>query len=230
MTDERFIEGVDPYDAWDREAARIDAHCAALADDDPAWAQPSECEGWSVQDVLAHLLANEAYLAACLEGKVKRLMLEGAKRGAMDLDSFNALGIADQAGKAPSELLAEWRTKDAASRAGFRSRDGGEVDTSIGEYSARWQAFHLASELATHADDMHIPQDDAGRAARNTWRAPFSRFALTEAKDGLTVDQLPGGRTRLTGNGIDLELDDDTLVTAVAGRSEDPAHADLAAG
>ena len=176
-------------------------------------------------------MANEAYLAACLEGKVKRLMLEGAKRGAMDLDSFNALGIADQAGKAPSELLAEWRTKDAASRAGFRSRATAARSTRAsastppaGRPSTSRRSWRRTPTTCTS------PRTTRTGPPATRWRAPFSRFALTEAKDGLTVDQLPGGRTRPTGNGIDLELDDDTLVTAVAGRSEDPAHADLAAG
>jgi hypothetical protein len=27
------------------------------------------------------------------------------------------------------------------------------VDTSVGDYPCRWQAFHVAAELATHADD-----------------------------------------------------------------------------
>jgi uncharacterized protein (TIGR03083 family) len=227
MPDERFIEGVDPYDAWASEAARIEAHCASLPDDSPEWERPSKCEGWSVRDVLAHLRATEDYFAACLTGSVSEFLASGGARGATDLESFNALGIADQAGKAPSEILGEWRTLDAEALQGFRARDGGDVDTSVGAYSARWQAFHLASELATHADDMHIPEDDADRAARTAWRAPFSRFSLTEAKGDLTVEDAVDGQTRVHGEGVDLTLDDETLVAAVAGRIDDPTLAPL---
>jgi uncharacterized protein (TIGR03083 family) len=227
MTDERFIEGVDPYAAWEREAARIEAHCAALADDDPAWDVPSKCEAWTVRDVLAHLRATEEYFAACVAGTVSAFMAEFGGRGATDLESFNAIGMSDHAAKPPSQLLAEWSAMDAQALAGFRERDGGDVDSSVGPYSCRWQAFHLASELATHADDMLIPESDAERAERTAWRAPFSRFSLTEAKEGLTVEDPTGGRTRIHGDGVDLEVDDVTLVAAVAGRIDDPTLAPL---
>ncbi|HJR25193.1 MAG TPA: maleylpyruvate isomerase family mycothiol-dependent enzyme [Acidimicrobiales bacterium] len=227
MTDERFIEGVDPYDAWDREAARIEAHLATLADDDPAWEQQSRCEAWTVRDVLAHLRATEEYFAACIAFTVSDFLAEVGSRGATDLESFNAVGIADQAGKPPSQLLSEWSAMDATARQGFRERDGGDVDTSVGPYSARWQAFHLASELATHADDMLIPETDADRPWRTAWRAPFSRFALTETKPDLTVEDPADGRTRVHGSGVDLEVDDETLVAAVAGRIDDPTLAPL---
>ena len=227
MTDERFIEGVDPYDAWDKEAARIETHLGALADDDPAWEQQSLCEAWTVRDVLAHLRATEDYFAACVAGNVADFLGGLASRGATDLESFNAMGIADQAGKPPSQLLAELSEMDATARQGFREKDGGDVDTTVGPYSARWQAFHLASELATHADDMLIPETDADRAWRTGWRAPFSRFSLTETKPDLTVEDPAGGRTRVHGDGVDLEVDDETLVAAVAGRIDDPKLAPL---
>ena len=31
------------------------------------------------------------------------------------------------------------------------------VDTSTGDYPCRWQAVHVAAELATHADDIGVP-------------------------------------------------------------------------
>jgi uncharacterized protein (TIGR03083 family) len=227
MPDDRFLEGVDPYDAWDREAARIEAHLATLADDDPVWDEPSRCDGWSRRDLLAHLRADEDYFAANLSGSVNDFMAAVGARGATDLDSFNAVGISDHVSKPPSQILSEWSAKDAENRRGFRERDGGEVDTSVGGYNARWQAFHLASELATHADDLYIPESDEDRAWRTAWRAPFSRFSLTESKEHLTVEDPAGGRTRVHGDGVDVELDDEALVAAVAGRTDDPSVAAL---
>jgi hypothetical protein len=55
--------------------------------------------------------------------------------------------------------------------------------------------------------------------ARRDWRARFSRFALREAKPDLVLDA-DQGRTRVRGDGIDVELGDDDLVAAVAGRGE----------
>ena len=31
------------------------------------------------------------------------------------------------------------------------------MDSSIGDYPGRWQAFHVAAELASHADDVGVP-------------------------------------------------------------------------
>ena len=49
-----------------------------------------------------------------------------------------------------------------SNREAFRARDGGNVDSSVGDYPARWQAFHLAFELATHADDVEVPVTGGG--------------------------------------------------------------------
>jgi uncharacterized protein (TIGR03083 family) len=225
MADERHLDGLDPCALWEAEAVRLDTYLAALADHDPAWEVPSRCADWSARDVLAHLLAEQDYFAACLAGTVGELMAELGARGAVDITTFNAIGIADQAGKPPSQLLAEWRAADAANRDGFRERGDGTVDSSIGEYPARWQAFHLASELATHADDVHLP--DPHTDERLAWRVPFSRFSLGESKEDLTIEAAAGGRTRVSGPGLDVELDGPTFVEAVAGRSDDPALAPL---
>jgi uncharacterized protein (TIGR03083 family) len=221
MPDDSHLAGIDPYAAWDREAARLADHLRGRPDDDAEWDAPSECEGWTVRDVLAHLLAEQEYFAACLSGDVADLMQRFGEKGATDLDSFNSIGIALVADRSPSELLAEWIEQDERNRAGFRDRGDSDVDSSVGAYSGRWQAFHLASELATHADDIHVP-DDADRAERTAWRAPFSRFAVTESHPHLSVEVTGPGRTRVHGDGIDVELDDETLVAAVAGRSSDP--------
>ena len=227
MADDTHLDGLDPCAIWDQESARLDDHLRTLADDDPEWDRPSRCEGWTVRDVLAHLVADQDYFAACLAGDVADLIAGLAARGASDLTQFNALGVADQAGKSPSQLLDELRERDEINRAGFRDRGDSDVDTSVGAYPARWQAFHLASELAIHADDLYVPETDADRAQRTAWRAPFSRFGLTESHPHLTVEVTAPGRTRVTGDGVALDLDDEALVAAVAGRTTDPALAPL---
>ncbi len=223
MADDRHLAGVDPFRAMDREAARIEAHLSGRPDADPEWTLPSRCDGWSVRDVLAHLLSAEPYHAACLAGGVADFIAALAARGATDIASFNALGLVELADQSPSQLLDAWRSRNAETRSGFRQRADGTVDTSVGDYPARWQAFHVASELATHADDMFVPEDDDDREARVAWRAPFSRFALSESKPGLAIDTPMPGRTRVRGDGMDADLDDATFVAAVAGRLDDTA-------
>jgi uncharacterized protein (TIGR03083 family) len=47
------LRELDPVDLMGAEAARIEAHVAALPAAD--WLRPSRCEGWTVRDVVAHL-------------------------------------------------------------------------------------------------------------------------------------------------------------------------------
>ncbi len=89
--------------------------------------------------------------------------------------------------------------------------------TSVGPYPARWQAFHVASELATHADDLGVPVPAADLAARLEWRTRFSRFSLMESKPELVACAGRDGTT-VTANGEEITVDDNTFVAAVAGR------------
>ena len=100
------------------------------------------------------------------------------------------------------ELLATWRTRAAENREAFRDRDGGDVDSSVGAYPARWQAFHLAFELAIHADDVGAPVADTEAAGRTQWLAQFGRFALKETKPD-TETEAHDGRTRVRGGDVD---------------------------
>jgi len=121
------------------------------------WKRASRCAGWTVRDVLGHLTASEDYHRACLDGTVAAFLAGFAERGGTDLDSVNALGVAGYADLSPAQVLARWRAASADNRRRFRERGDGVVDTSIGDYPCRWQAIHVAAELATHADDIGVP-------------------------------------------------------------------------
>src|SRR3954447_12838484 len=190
MTDDHDLDGFDPYDAFDREAARLYRYFTAI--DDATWSAPTRCAGWNVRDVLGHLRATEDYSQACLDFGVQELFATLAPRGATDMDSFNALGVSDYADVENAALIEDWRTVDADTRRRFRDRDGGDVDSSVGAYPARHQAFHLASELATHADDIAVPVTDDEERERTRWRAAVSRFALREVKPDVELDARDG--------------------------------------
>lgn len=225
MVDDAELAGLDPFDIMDEEAARLDAHLSGLADDE--WSRPSRCEGWSVRDVVAHLATVEDYHRACLDGEVQAFVAGFGERGATDLESANALGIADRADLTTADLVAAWRGSSAENRARFRERGEGVLDTLAGEYPNRWQSFHVATELATHADDIGVPESADERARRYVWRVPFSRFTLAEAKPDLAVT-VDGDHTRISGDGSDLTVDDVELVEGVAGRLGDTARLDAA--
>jgi hypothetical protein len=178
-----------------------------------------------VRDLLAHLLASEQYNTASLNGTVPDFLASVGAKGATDLASANELGIRELDDHSTDQLISEWRTAVAATREGLRDRDGGDIDTSVGAYPARWQAFHLAFELAVHADDAGVPVSPEEEAARNAWQAQFGRFALKELNKDL--DLKPGnGATQVRGEGIDLELPDAVFVEAVAARLGDDGPLD----
>ena len=209
------LQGLDPVDLMGAEAARIEAHVAALRPAD--WLQPSRCEGWTVRDVVAHLAASETYHRACLDGEVSALFEGMAADGIDSVDAFNAAGIAGFAGVADDEVLRQFIADDADTRWRFRERADGEVDTSVGLYPARWQAIHLAGELATHADDIFVTVPAGDAADRRDWRARSRVSRSREAKPELVLEVDHAG-TRVRGDGIDIELADDDLVAAVAAR------------
>jgi uncharacterized protein (TIGR03083 family) len=227
VTDDSELAGLDPFDIFDFEAARLERFFASLGDEDPTWSRPSRCEGWLVRDVLAHLLGSEEYHHACLAGTVSQ---HGsvAPEDVAGIAAANEAGIRALDGRGPSELAAQWHKANGETRRGFRARGDGTVDTSIGDYPCRWQAFHLAGELAVHADDIGVPVTTEEGGTRRDWRARFSRFALLEAKPQLDVSAA-GSDTRVRGDGIEVTVGDEELVEAVAGRLGPESALDAAA-
>jgi uncharacterized protein (TIGR03083 family) len=220
MTDDRDLNDLDPYDLMDAEAARLDAYFSTLGAAD--WAKPSRCEGWSVRDVLAHLAASEDYNHASLEGTVGGFLASWGEKGATDLNSANEIGIRALDDRTTDQLIADWRVANAETRAKLRERDGDDIDSSVGAYPARWQAFHLAFELAVHADDVGVPVTAAEADGRVAWQAAFGRFALKELDKDLTLDGA-NGTTHVQGDGIDTDIPDPLFVAAVAARLEPDA-------
>jgi len=216
--DDRHLEGLDPYDLLDAEAARLEAHLSSL--DQEQWVAPSACAGWSVGDVAAHLAAVEQYHHACLDGRVAELIQSGLEAGMTSLDDFNQAGVDERAGRPPAEIVSEFAEADAETRRRLRERDGGEMDTSVGAYPVRWQAFHIATELATHGDDIGVPVAEDEAADRLAWRTAFSRFALSERRPAASIEAVPGG-TQVQVDNVDVVVDDETLVAGLVDRLPD---------
>ena len=218
MIDDRELAGLDPFALLDTEAGRLDSFLSGLGE--AGWQCASRCAGWRVRDVLGHLAAGEDYHRACLDRTVAAFLVGFAERGGTDLDSVNALGVADYAGLSSAEVLARWRAASADNRRRFRERGDGVVDTSIGDYPCRWQAVHVAAELATHADDIGVPVAHDEHAERTAWRARYSRFALAEAKPQLEIRHADA-RTVVIDGSTTAELADDELIEAVMGRLDE---------
>jgi uncharacterized protein (TIGR03083 family) len=219
------LAGLDPFDLLDQEAARLDAFFSGI--DEAQWTRPSRCEGWTTRDVLGHLAAGEDYHRACLDGTVKAWTTSFTERGANDLDSVGAMMASDYKSMSAPDVLVYWKKATTENRRRYRERGDGSVDTSIGEYPCRWQGFHVASELATHADDIGVPVTDSERDQRRTWRAHFSRFALAEAKPQLGIS-VTAGITIIRDGPKTVEVDDDELIEAVMARLDATSRLDAA--
>jgi uncharacterized protein (TIGR03083 family) len=217
MPDERELAAFDPFDCFDQEAGRLLRWFLHRSGDD--WRAPTRCDRWDVQDLLAHLAAGEEYNQACIAGRVQEYMIGLGNDGVTSLDTANAKGVADRRSHSPAELLEEWKVANETTRRQLRALGDGDLQTSVGPYPARWQAWHLTSELATHADDAAVPITDDEYDERLAWRTAFARFALAEAHPELDVE-LEGDRTLVSDPGGDLTLvlDDEVLVDAVNNR------------
>lgn len=216
MPDDRELSDINPYDLMESEAARLEFYLASLTGE--AWDEPSACEGWSVKDVLAHLAGGEEYNRACLTDSIGAMFERYTSRGATDLNAFNALGVSDRKDQRPADLLDEWRRENGETRSEMRHRDGEQMPTAVGQYPVRWQAWHLASELATHADDVNVPVTHKREEdARRDWRVRFARFALAESKPDVEVQIVTGG-TWVRSDGDEATLSDDDFIDAVNAR------------
>lgn len=217
MIPDEDVAGFDPYDEFDREAERLEMYLTSLAPGAALWSRPSRCDGWSVRDVVAHLVRTEEYHQACLDDDLDAFFARGAEKGAKSVADFNEVGLRELDGKSGPELVKIWWAANKETRRKFRERDGGDMTTSVGAYPVRSQAFHVASEVAIHADDMNLPPDPFRVGERAAWRAAFSRGAVREAKPEIKLEAAEGG-TRIRVGDVEAVLDDKTLIEAVASR------------
>ena len=81
------------------------------------WQAPSLCAGWSVHDVVAHMLSYEE-----LSG---RQLAERFARGRFRVDRVNAIGLAEYSTRTPAELIA--LLDDHLTPAGLTAGMGGRI-------------------------------------------------------------------------------------------------------
>jgi mycothiol maleylpyruvate isomerase-like protein len=149
---------------------------------------------------------------------VPALIERATAAGAEGLDAFNAWGVRRLADRSVEEVLAEWRSANATTRRALRELSwDGTLSTFVGPYPAGLQAFHLAHELALHADDMSVPVAGGERQLRGTWQVRFARFTLREYGREVTVE-VDGDSNVVRGAGEEVVLDDERLVDACSAR------------
>lgn len=217
MSDYPMLDGLDAFARLDTESERV----AAFFEAGPDWSRPTRCEGWTVRDMLGHLAGVEVYHTACLDDGLASLTAEGAEHGATDLDSFNDWLIRERADKSADEVLAEWRASNRSVRDRMRERGvDATMASSVGPYPVGLMAFHVASEYATHADDVDIEIPDREAGDRLAWRVGVSLFALAEKQSPVEVTRTEDG-VRVRADGVEAAISESDLVEAVAARLPD---------
>ena len=213
------VRDLDPFAIFDAEAARLDRFFGSL--DESAWSAPSRCAGWSVRDVLGHLAGEELYNHACLDGDLTELFARLQVAGISGFNDFNEWCVRERRGVPVGEVLAEWRDADGETRGRMRElgRDG-TLQTSAGPYPAGLQAFHYASEFATHADDVGVPVGDDEADDRTRWRVQVGLFALAESGAKAQVEKA-AERIWVHADGEEHQLSYGDFVAATVGRLPD---------
>ncbi|MBG0830451.1 maleylpyruvate isomerase family mycothiol-dependent enzyme [Planomonospora sp. ID67723] len=212
-----ILSHINPFDLFDTEAERLDRHFSRLGAED--WNRPSRCAGWSVRDVLAHLAGEEMYNHACLDddidGFFARLEHEGIQGG---VAGFNDWCVRRRRNRPVEDVLAEWRQGNGETRRRMRAlgRDA-LLPTSAGPYPVGLQAFHYASEYATHADDVGAPVGAGEFDRRIWWRAEVGVFALAEQHPEVQVE-VTAERIWVCARGTSAQVPAPVFVEATVGR------------
>lgn len=185
----------------------VHAERAALIDDlthldDEQWETPSLCDGWTVHDVAAHLVAS---------ARTTRLgFTVGLVRARLDFHRYNARGVQRERGASPRETLA--RLRQVAPR---RSTPPAPLDSRFVEEIVHGEDIRRPLGLA-HS----YPQDAVVRSLRLQARTPASIGGAKELVTGL----------RLVGTDVDLSIGDGpevngtalSLLLAISGRRVAP--------
>ncbi|MFP3986034.1 maleylpyruvate isomerase family mycothiol-dependent enzyme [Streptomyces sp. E11-3] len=176
-------------DVWSMVHAERAALIVDLSQlDDEQWAKPSLCEGWTVHDVVAHLVDST---------RTTRLgFVSGLVRAQFNFDRLNARGVRRERGATPQETLE--RLRRVASR---RSTPPAPLDSRL-------------VEEVVHGEDIRRPlglnhsylHEAVVRSLRLQTRTPAS---FGGAKD-LTA------RVRLTATDADLSVGDGPQVSGTA--------------
>jgi hypothetical protein len=108
MTARTFAPWVDPIARRDREGrAELLAFARSVLAE--AWCRPSPIEGWSCQDLLAHLAGDTGkWFSHMLRTAIGGQQLDPARVGpGVDIDAINARDVAERRGRSAAELIAE---------------------------------------------------------------------------------------------------------------------------
>ncbi|TDC79626.1 maleylpyruvate isomerase family mycothiol-dependent enzyme [Actinomadura sp. 7K507] len=160
----------DVFEDLAAEYRQLDAVLGSLTQEQ--WARPSGADGWTVSDVVLHLVQTEEVIIAPPSGAGEAFLSgEGTTVDALAADMVSA-----ERGIPPEELLARWRRAAFASPGVLRAHPAGTrlpwVRTSL---SPRTLATTRLAEHWAHALDITVPlgiaYPDTARLRHVAWLA-----------------------------------------------------------
>jgi uncharacterized protein (TIGR03084 family) len=210
--------------------------------DDAAWSAPvPACPGWDVADVVLHLAQSDMSAIASAAGRFESAVLARTDAGST-VDEVVAVGVAEERGLPPAELLSRWRTTAARMRTAL-----GELDPSarltwvVGDLSVRTLTTTRLSECWIHTGDIQealgLPftaDDRLWHIAHLAWRTiPYAFQRADRPPAGPVQLELtaPDGDAWLFGKGEpETVINGDALeFCLVAGRRRTPDRTSLRA-
>jgi uncharacterized protein (TIGR03083 family) len=163
------------------------------------WDGPTLCDGWTVRDVVAHIMSYEGLATGQLVGRFLR--------GGLMTDRINAIGVADLAGYAPERLVA--MVREHAYPTGLGAGFGGRIsltDNMIHQQDVR-RALGLPRTIAPARLTVALDFARFAPLIRGAWRARGTRLLATD------VDWSHGRGPEVAGPG-------EALLMAMAGRAD----------
>jgi uncharacterized protein (TIGR03083 family) len=183
-----------------------------IAPDD--WAQPTDCPGWDVRDMVTHLLGFMKANADPAEATRQLAVAarEAEERGILRLDAQTALHVREHAALAPAEVAAavhEWAGRALAGRSATPAEVRAATMSTGLPGEADWTVGYLVDVVFTR--DLWMHRVDLCRATGQT-------MLLTPEHDGRLVADVVADWARRHGQPFALRLDGPAGGTFAAGQ------------
>lgn len=191
-------------DALDEQLAELAALLAPL--DEAGSQRASQCEGWTVADVVLHLALTNEMAAASAHGRFDESLAEmtAGLEGVGSVDDGAGAMVAQQRGGPWADVLARWqRSVDSMTSALADGDPRRRVQWVVGDMAARTLATTRLAETWIHTGDVAFglgvvvpPADRLEHVARLAWRTlPYAFGREGRSLSGPVAFKLtgPGG-------------------------------------
>jgi uncharacterized protein (TIGR03083 family) len=203
--DASLIESIqrDEAPALAREEYRRFADALASLDD-ADWTRPTDCDDWTVRDLVGHVVGEMRAAASIREqiSQQREIRTRTKRSGSSMVDAMTATQIARTADLSTSEIIAEARALGEPATAG-RAKTPGlarrlvTIQVDMGTLSERWKLGYLVDIILTR--DVFMHRTDLARAV--------GQDRGTDAThDGRLVADIVGEWARRHGRPFDLTL------------------------